>query len=222
MRYLFNGARLVIVAASARDTDCHFLKRTKCIWQNVLLAGFEHDIQVSLVRHHFCNWDELRGTRHGMPVIDRAWCFQEYLNARRCLVFQDDEVVWECRAGCKCECRPGVLHNLYFPTLLRPENLESAERLWLSVVQQYSARRISVPTNCLPAFAAIAEFFKSAFNSEYLAELWAADLIPQLAWDRRVPVHASFYTNAIIRHPESDLGSLPRNDPLRFANVPRW
>ena len=34
----------------------------------------------------------------------RAWCFQEKLLASRCLVFHDDEVVWECRSCCLCEC----------------------------------------------------------------------------------------------------------------------
>ena len=37
-------------------------------------------------------------------IARRAWCFQEKLLASRCLVFCEDEVVWECRSCCLCEC----------------------------------------------------------------------------------------------------------------------
>ena len=38
------------------------------------------------------------------PIARRAWCFQEKLLASRCLVFCEDEVVWECQSCCMCEC----------------------------------------------------------------------------------------------------------------------
>ena len=49
---------------------------------------------------------------HGTPIAERAWCFQEKLLARRCLVFVGDEVVWECRSCCLCECS-GAQENFY-------------------------------------------------------------------------------------------------------------
>ncbi|KAG4441992.1 hypothetical protein IFR05_002518 [Cadophora sp. M221] len=43
-----------------------------------------------------------------IPVLQRAWCFQERLLSRRTLHYTNNELVWECVQTTHCEC--GMLH----------------------------------------------------------------------------------------------------------------
>lgn len=110
----FRNASLVLVAASANDPYQGFLepRRSKLLWsapttirlevgqgQLVVSRSSEHEHRADACSDHLIRW--------------RAWALQERLLAQRCLIFTEFECVWECRAGCKCECeRPSRFGGL--------------------------------------------------------------------------------------------------------------
>ena len=80
-----------------------------------------------------------RDATYRSPIAERAWCSQEKLLASRCLVFQHDEVVWECRSCCLCECS-GAQENF------------SDESPWRQPYQQ-KLLPLAEEHDTLPAFA---------------------------------------------------------------------
>jgi hypothetical protein len=49
------------------------------------------------------------------PLFERAWCFQERLLATRLLHFIDEEMVFECKTYCDCECGSTQYRRLSTP-----------------------------------------------------------------------------------------------------------
>ena len=109
MGNIFAGALVVVVAAAA-ESPLDSLMRVKPrsdqshIWRDASPIWYEETnlnvkFRKRLPEAHWYTSATLR-THTGA----RAWCFQEKQLANRCLVFRDDEVVWECRSCCQCEC----------------------------------------------------------------------------------------------------------------------
>ena len=112
MSDIYRGALVVVVAARAKS-PLDLLLRVKPrpgqsdTWRTAATASLirceEMDFNVKFrkrLRIPHSHSDATEST----PIARRAWCFQEKLLASRCLVFQHDEVVWECRSCCLCEC----------------------------------------------------------------------------------------------------------------------
>ena len=112
MSDIFRGAFVVVVAAAVLSPLEPLLRLAKTqpgesyawrLWRTASMVSYqEKDFDVKFrIRcdaHRYPNADE------DTPTGSRAWCFQEKLLASRCLVFCEDEVVWECRSCCLCEC----------------------------------------------------------------------------------------------------------------------
>ena len=139
----------------------------------------------------------------------RAWCFQEKLLASRCLVFLEDEVVWECRSCCLRECGGDQKHSSVgnssamagmqpYQKMLLPlvehepvqldgtlkyfENDEAAYSFWETAVNKYSRAGLSLRSDRLPAISALASTVAKATGDRYLAGLWRNELLAELAW----------------------------------------
>ena len=103
MSNIFGGALVVVVAATARSPSNSLLRveppqSGPDTWRTGSPIGYdEMDLKFRkrALGAHFST-DATYKTITGA----RAWCFQEKLLASRCLVFLDDEVVWECRSCC--------------------------------------------------------------------------------------------------------------------------
>lgn len=124
------------------------------------------------------------------PLLNRAWAFQERLVSPRVLFFGQEELIWECPSGLKCEedtssralwrggggwggravKRYGSLMQRYNTNLGRLVDLET---LWFSLVESYSELELSNPTDRLPAIAAIAQRFAQwSPGNDYIGGLW--------------------------------------------------
>ena len=109
MSEIFRGALVVVIAAGAESPLESLLRirpqaGQRHTWRTASLIRYnEIDLDVKFRKRTFFahfNEDATGFTFTGF----RAWCFQEKLLASRCLVFRGDEVVWECRSCCLCEC----------------------------------------------------------------------------------------------------------------------
>ncbi|KAF4990911.1 hypothetical protein FDECE_14203 [Fusarium decemcellulare] len=57
-------------------------------------------------------------------------------------------------------------------------------RTWQSMAQDYSRRRLAVPSDKLPAIEGLANEAEKFLNSDYLAGLWRSNLLEDLLWRR--------------------------------------
>jgi hypothetical protein len=55
---------------------------------------------------------------------------------------------------------------------------------WTFLVENYTRRNLTVPSDRLPAIAGIAKKFKDSWNYEYCAGIWKQQFIPSLTWHR--------------------------------------
>ena len=210
MSDIFRGALVVVVAASAESPLDSLLRKPQDqshTWRTASLVSYqEMDLDVKFrKRAHYAHFCE--NATYLSPVSERAWCFQEKLLASRCLVFGDDEVVWECRSSCLCECGgeqerfpvrdnpeglmtlerhqqmllPAAEHQLG-GTLKHFADAEAAYSFWKTAVENFSDRKLTMETDRLPAISAVASVIAEAIGDRYLAGLWRGDLLAGLGW----------------------------------------
>ena len=94
-----------------------------------------------------------------LPLFSRAWCFQERNLSSRVVHFAADELYWECMTTLTCECS-NISHQVsgFWPmkrkllVLKQPlapwdEVQMTPQRQWRQIVEEYSAKKLSYPTD---------------------------------------------------------------------------
>lgn len=211
MGQIFRDAYVVVIAATAQNIKSGFLQpRTKHFSFNTSdLVGYGMKTATGSSAPQRLRFRE--AVPHppldiclNTQVATRGWCYQERLMARRCLIFNQLEAIWECRHGCKCECGtpryecvdtdvrqlprllPVLSSDSEDPTVKRTirhfANAEKAFRFWRLATEDYSRRAFSVPTDRLIAMTALASVVQATTGSSYLAGLWESDVLVELLW----------------------------------------
>jgi hypothetical protein len=210
MADIYKNARLTIIAASASSAMDGFLKqipepkvsvraplriRGKPVGALLLREQFEFDATDDFLDH----------------TERRAWCLQESVLSRRCLVFSSLHMYWCCqgllyaRRGVIAETDAALPRDVWddhghrdnvhlaqkLPDLFRcgrrGPSLESHDheiiyRTWRSLVAQYSSRQMSDPDDKFRAFSAIAQEFQTVSEDNYLAGAWSSSFGRSLLW----------------------------------------
>jgi hypothetical protein len=132
----------------------------------------------------------------GGPLNTRAWAFQEQQLSTRILYFEEAELRWECRtaAFCECQVRPQPMTRIPFLYGTRNEDqhdFTGSKNIWHRVVELYSKRKLTYPSDIFPALSGIAAVNQKLSDSLYVAGLWQnpedeTNLIFDLLW--RVPL----------------------------------
>jgi Heterokaryon incompatibility protein (HET) len=131
-----------------------------------------------------------------LPLLDRAWAFQEHWLARRVVHFTPVELVWECRTCIDCECGDlsnprtswrefGIGKNLKteYGEITRWGSDMDRIKLWHDLCAQYSSRKITKMTDRLPALSSSAKAMDMPpFLGRYLAGIWECTLPNGLLW----------------------------------------
>lgn len=162
------------------------------------------------VRESWCHRDILEDSNiSDSPLNKRGWVLQERLFSTRILHFAASEMVWECKASLNCECE-GILQastpirgeESLKALFERAQAMISRNRtkkflpswatsgrvlqhrdffaIWTRIVGAYSARKLTVESDRLPAVSGLARHF--SLGRTYLAGLWADDLPWYLCW----------------------------------------
>ncbi|KAK0625596.1 hypothetical protein DIS24_g11081 [Lasiodiplodia hormozganensis] len=194
MRSIYEGAYLTITAGCTLSSQDSFLDSA--------IPEAEHpDIQM-----RFCCQDGAEGSLFLQsqeqydskpaddPISARGWTLQEELLSSCILHFGPYSVLWRCATIIETDRGSGE------PRYVKADerqslDLASLQQLtprtvklrWIEIVQNYSRRRLSVPSDKLPALASIADLFSQVLPSRYLAGVWAADLHTQLLWYKDAP-----------------------------------
>jgi len=132
-----------------------------------------------------------------LPLLRRAWVFQERFLARRTLFFTPLELVWECWRMMDSESgHPWI--DQYAKRNMAPatsgtgvvvwgnDGADYPWEKWQAVVVAYSNLQLTHQSDVLPAIAGLARIFARHFQCEYLAGLWHSTLLNDLCWTRDV------------------------------------
>lgn len=144
-------------------------------------------------------WDELE------PITWRGWCYQEKVLPARSLLYASDTLKYYCQTEtvsigqALCEASTGLRlpYGAYHQSAAAAaaastatateRELDNTDRKlrqsWFAALFQYTLRSITVPSDRLPAFAAVAEQFGIlSHGDQYLAGLWRKTLLLDLLW----------------------------------------
>lgn len=107
-----------------------------------------------------------------VPLLTRAWVFQERFLAPRTVHFHPFEMVMECKSSLCCE-REG-LDNIAPQCSLRSFGLVSLHtpevfKAWHSVVEDYSRLQLTKQSDGLAALIGVAATFQFRLQCRYLA-----------------------------------------------------
>jgi hypothetical protein len=134
-----------------------------------------------------------------LPLLSRAWVFQEILLPSRMLLFTRDEVCWECNGMSRTETYPegepthqeGEVKPVDGRVIpfreawqeISEESSSSRFDLWNRMVSHYSQKKMSKPADKLVAVAGLAHDLGQIWpEAEYLAGIWSFDLVHGLLW----------------------------------------
>lgn len=133
--------------------------------------------------HHF---------EYEIPDLEtRGWTFQEFSLPRRMLHFGAFDIEWRCTNRHTCGCgeldheRTGLWHHHHYLAKVAkpvPHDLQGAVRWWETIVHYYTERKLTDPSDKLPALSGLAQLRKEARGGIYLAGLWQESLIHDLCW----------------------------------------
>ncbi|KAH9885573.1 heterokaryon incompatibility protein-domain-containing protein [Cubamyces lactineus] len=137
----------------------------------------------------------LPGENARSRTLQRGWCLQETLLSTRLLVFTSKTLQLRCHT--KTRNVGGALHHegsREAPRLpdavFHPDRHVTRgsgkwidiHRRWQKIVQDYTRRELSNPSDKLVAISALAEMFTPALGPRYLAGLWHQSLSQDLLW----------------------------------------
>jgi hypothetical protein len=233
MSDVYSNAWLVLAAVSAGADSEGFLIDPIRLYRGVGLESCAGSGDFDLVIHHdmphpgfarggkSSNGPEPLSPVNVGPLGTRAWTLQETLLARRCIGFNEYEIVWECQSTNACECGlteqrvkeedfdgpvwvyreatglMGAEHPSILPRpLSRLHDFYSTVMEWRQlIIPNYVRRSLTVPGDKLPALSGLASIIAESFGDRYLAGIWLSDISFGLAWhvnrDRRQPARVA-------------------------------
>jgi len=129
------------------------------------------------------------------PGLRRGWTFQERALSSRIVHATMEELAWECCSSTQCECsfercKRHISHYLSLRQVrLRTIDWRSGfseasnNDLWLGLVEEYSGREFTKPSDRLVPFSGIAKLFQRKTElGPYFAGIWREFLALSLTW----------------------------------------
>ena len=191
-----NSIMTIAASAAAESSESSFAFRNVALLQPLLIQT-EWDGQG---QQNFCISDrDMHDSQiTASPLQQRAWVLQESAIARRTLHLTKSQLWWDCHQFAACEAYPRGLPDFLLTADQKskfsglPPTPDSIRRRWSKLVEDYSARHLTVLTDKMTAFAAIAQDFQELLPTDvYLAGLWRSHLPLLLSWNSRIggPCH---------------------------------
>ncbi|KAH9203195.1 heterokaryon incompatibility protein-domain-containing protein, partial [Leptodontidium sp. 2 PMI_412] len=196
MSCIYSNAVFVLAAAAGNNCESGFIASGKRRGRVSIVSNHDSETDLSVrpipkMRDPYGS--HFRHCEEGSKLSTRGWAFQEQLLARRILSYSDEEMSWECLEDSLCECQvTGSQSRLksmgvrrLISSLISVMNLdrETFHAMWTDLVQEYTLRQLTYPSDRLTAFSGIASiFYSSPTSREYLAGVWEDHLRPGLVW----------------------------------------
>ncbi|KAH7063937.1 heterokaryon incompatibility protein-domain-containing protein [Paraphoma chrysanthemicola] len=162
----------------------------------------------------------------------RGWALQENLLSTRKLAYGEDRLMWRCKTELKAD-GGHILHADFgaWPTLPSTSDGDNVgidryskdkvvPNFWISTVEMYSKKKLSVAEDKFPAVSAAASRLHDITGWTYVAGLWFERLIQSLAWER----DPSYFTlsPSVNRWRAPSWSWACLDDPISYGKIPIW
>ena len=169
--------------------------------------------------------DLLTGARD-LPLLNRAWVFQERYLSPRVVHFATNEMLWECKSTVTCECKKPphqhhktnnsfsdfsvlrILHRSWHNCPQDPD-FKTIDN-WHNIVSEYITNELTFQLDIFPALQGIATIMQRKRQTRYFAGLWEDSLIRDLLWQ--------YVDNGVFWHPGT---AQLRNKAVAYR-APSW
>jgi hypothetical protein len=227
MRHIYANALFAIAADASTNCNEGFLRTEydSPRWNTFSRTqGSETQVAAFRTSTNFKHGDDYALTNSALSK--RGWALQESILPNRILHFTADEVVWECNTHCQCQCgrssyslvkltcqgisRSRSLNSndiaVYedeherrrdIVSFLSSRTRDSVYWAWQTIVEHYTKRQLTNPTDKLTAISGLAQVAIDSHGfrgGEYLAGLWRGGLVKGLLWHVRGPPQPCRYT----------------------------
>lgn len=202
---VYSKAYIVVAASRADDCNkgCFHVRKDRPTVIIDLPGGLEavHATTLFQTDQHAIS-SSAKGDFRAEPLSTRGWALQERVLARRIVHYNSRQLYFECAAGMLAEdgsCRQSRFCDL--SEIRRPESdpydITLVLRTWYFLLDAYGARRLTEPTDKLPAMSGLARLVQKRTNADYVAGLWSNSMIEGMTWwasGRLAPVSRDEYT----------------------------
>ncbi|TPX16515.1 uncharacterized protein E0L32_003809 [Thyridium curvatum] len=184
MGRIYQGAFVVLAAADSENATEGLLVTERHPELTVRIPGSAlgqknsgTTINLNLMTLHESDPDQSR-------LRSRAWAFQEWLLARRLLLFMRGGITWKCKKRGHSDAPLDQI--LPWRYTLLPETEQGAGKAelerWFSLISYYSSTNLTVKTDRLIALQGVVNEINLRRQQKYFAGVWEKDLAVQLAW----------------------------------------
>ncbi|KAG5794601.1 hypothetical protein H9Q69_006363 [Fusarium xylarioides] len=203
MAQVYANAHVTIFADAAPDSTSGFLSPPSRKAPKRFVVPCRNDQSSSGVVHirergflaqqlPYHTWNSRRSGSGQSKLSTRGWVFQERLLSPRTLHFSQNEMAWECRSVCECECSATSLRTLRTTSVMKhflhPQDpdVSLAEANWRSeIVPAYTELDLTFATDRLPAIQGLANAAQRLrSDDEYICGLWRKTMKADLLWYR--------------------------------------
>ncbi|KAI0628558.1 heterokaryon incompatibility protein-domain-containing protein [Trametes polyzona] len=210
MRNVYRHAYLTIIAASASSASEGFLQDLPVLSSPPTISALPFTIPARLDSQQQKSQTgslvavDARRLDNAEPVDRRAWCLQELLMSFRSLIYTSSVLLYRCPAdtvtiegehykkGRDVPRLPSFISRPATCPSISPIPAGDVHKAWWDVVEAYSGRDLSYPSDKFVACAGLAEEFGRVRGGleNYLCGLWRDTLLHDLLWYLRRPVEA--------------------------------
>jgi Heterokaryon incompatibility protein (HET) len=214
----YGGSALTLSATSVTDCNSGLFKESPVPFLQFHLSGdLTAVLSIRRKLNHILHLETSKEQIEALPILSRAWFYQERLLSRRILHFSNEELQWECRENTACDCgftkadEEDLKIEHYQSMMEAIEQGESSSRpllaKWKHIVHEYSLLQLTNSRDKLPALSGLAKEFEQVlgkFKYQYLAGLWHIDdentyvngMLPSMLW-------AKLHTDPLSKRPVS-------------------
>ncbi|KAF2032785.1 HET-domain-containing protein, partial [Setomelanomma holmii] len=213
MAEIYSGAYVTLAATNAPGSHFGFYAHVEDdeyhrthILPDPEISGASFEIIVRKDIQRYEN-DFLSGK---LPLLKRAWAFQERLLSPRVVHFADDMLYWECKEITACELDNYNVHENALRDPIRmsrgsndPELLpydgpkrrgddhkSRVRRNWHLIVRQYTRCNLTFRQDMLPALQGVANYVQNERKCSYYAGIWEDNAWFDLLWYLKEPAAA--------------------------------
>ena len=181
MASIYANSHFTIIAAEGPDAEYGI----RGIGHGSSLRSFKYDI------FRFDDSEEFAVDieEEKAPWHTRAWTFQERLLSRRCLIFHQQTVKWECKSTIAYETKDKIPNRIRFPDWIGLSLLPYPDtRQYQHLVQNYSEKQLTFSHDVLHAFSAVINAFSRSFPSGFFFALPEFFFDMALLWTVKITV----------------------------------
>ena len=180
---VYKNSFLTIAAMSAENSHEGFLHRRKAPTRFSCEIPFQSSKSQAHGRVIVC-WPP---SGIGPDILaTRGWTLQELIFPSRVLHFSAEQMVWDCERQIREDGQSPLIAGHLGSKIraeIRSNTLMSLPySRWYSLVENYTSRDITKPTDKLPAISGLALEICRTTGDQYLAGLWKHDLVAGLMW----------------------------------------